>query len=52
MLSDFTICGFQDIALNIRVEFRTLNSVGAPKDYENHSRLSVFSGESVSVNLS
>ena len=43
MLSDFTICDFQDIALNVRGEFRTLNSVGAPKDYEDHSRLTVFS---------
>ena len=33
MLSDFTICGFQDIALSVRGDFRTLNSVGAPKDY-------------------
>ena len=43
MLSDFTICGFQDIALNVRGDFRTLNSVGAPKDYEDHKRLNEFS---------
>ena len=43
MLSGFTICGFQDIALNVRGDFRTLNSVGGPKDYEDHNRLSVFS---------
>ena len=40
--SDFTICGFQDIALIIRGDFRTLNSVGAPKDYEDHYRLCFF----------
>ena len=43
MLSDFTICGFQDIALNVRGEFRTLNSVGTPKDYEDYRRLNGFS---------
>ena len=43
ILSDFTLCGFQDIALNVRGDFRTLNSVCAPKDYGDHSRLSVFS---------
>ena len=43
MLSDFTICGFQDIALSVRGDFRTLNSVGAPKDYEDHRRLNKFS---------
>ena len=43
MLSDFTICGFQYIALNVRGDFRTLPSVGEPKDYEDHSRQSVFS---------
>ena len=43
MLSDFIICGFQDIALSVRGDFRTLNSVGAPKDYEDHKRLNEFS---------
>ena len=43
MLSDFTIYGFQDIALSVRGEFRTLNSVEATSDYENQNRLNVFS---------
>ena len=45
MLSDFTICGFQDIALSVRGDFRTLNSVGAPKAYEDHRRLNGFSSQ-------
>ena len=45
MLSDFTICGFQDISLYFSRDFRTLNSVGGTKDYEDHNRLSVFSPE-------
>ena len=43
MLSDFTICDFQDIALTVIGDFRTLNSVGRPKDYEDQNKLSVFS---------
>ena len=43
MLSDFTICGFLDIALSGSSDFRTLNSVRAPKDYEDHRRLNKFS---------
>ena len=39
MFSDFTICGLQDIALNIRGYFGTLSSLGGPKNYEDHSRL-------------
>ena len=42
MFSEFTICGILDIALTVRGDFRILNSVGAPKDYEDHSRLNVF----------
>ena len=45
VLCDFTICGFQDIALNDRGDFRTLNTAGAPKDYEHYSRLSMVSPE-------
>ena len=43
MLSNFPICVLQDIALNVRGDFRTLNSLGGPKDYEDHSTLTVFS---------
>ena len=43
MLSDFNICGLQDIALSVRGDFRTLNSVERPKDYEDYSSLCVFS---------
>ena len=43
MLSDFTMSGFQDIDLNVRGDNRTWNSVGAPKDYEDHRRHNGFS---------
>ena len=42
MFSEFTISGILDIALTVRGDFRTLKSVGAPNDYEDHSRLNVF----------
>ena len=45
VLYDFTICGFQDITLNDRGDFRILNTAGAPKDYEHYSRLSIVSPE-------
>ena len=47
MLSNFIISGFQDIALNVRGDFRTLNSVQAHKDYEDHRRLNGFSPKNV-----
>ena len=43
MLSDFTICGFQDIALSVRGDIITLNNVEAPKDCEDKRRLNTFS---------
>ena len=43
MLSDFAICGFQDIALTVRGDFRILNTVRSPIDYEDQSRLNAFS---------
>ena len=45
MLSDFTICGFQHIALSVRGDSRTLNGVGSPKDYEENRKLNVFSSQ-------
>ena len=43
MLSDFTICGFHNISLSTRGDFRTLNRVGDTTDYEVHNSLRVFS---------
>ena len=43
LLSYFKISDFQDIALSVRGDFRTLNNVGTPKDYEDHRRLNAFS---------
>ena len=40
--ADFTIYGFQDTALSVRGEFRTLNSIGATSDYVDQNRLNAF----------
>ena len=51
MLSAFTICDFQDIALSVRGDFRTLNSLGAPKHYKDHRRLNGISPQNEHENI-
>ena len=49
MFSDITICDFQDIALSVRGDFTTLNSVERPKDYKDYSSLCFHHRMSVKI---
>ena len=51
MLSAVTICDCQDIALSVRGDFRTLNSLGAPKHYKDHRRLNGISPQNEHENI-